>query len=170
VTGRAGAGVRVRGTCTGGHVTETTSTPGRTTWHGPCANDDCELKVYARRVPGDTPAEDPTAEKPPPADPHTVIEVPAYRDDPKPSFDPDDRPAGPPVAPAGDAPAGGAASGVPSSSSATKPGDAGGGGSGAAAVDVDEQPRGLRGRLRARRSSRAGQDEDEDHFFPTVGF
>jgi hypothetical protein len=55
----------VRGTCKEGHVTETTSAPGRVTWHGTCATEECELSVYAKRVPKDArPPEDKAAKTP----------------------------------------------------------------------------------------------------------
>lgn len=61
--------MRVRGTCVAGHVTETTSDPGRVTWHGPCATKGCTHQVYAKRVPADVrPPTDDAAVVPPPAD------------------------------------------------------------------------------------------------------
>lgn len=50
---RRGGRVKVRGTCTAGHVTETTSDPGRITWDGECAADGCSNRVHAKRVPVD---------------------------------------------------------------------------------------------------------------------
>lgn len=56
----------MRGTCSAGHVTETTSDPGRVTWHGTCADPECDLPVYAKRVPKDIrPDVDPAAQTPP---------------------------------------------------------------------------------------------------------
>lgn len=93
--------VRVRATCPDGHVTEATSDPGRVTWEGTCSTEGCEHPVKGRRVPRDVrPAQDPAAQPAPADDPHTVIEVPAYRDDPGPSFDepqPEDEPASEPA-------------------------------------------------------------------------
>ena len=82
MTSKPKASVRVRGTCTAGHVTETRSTPGRVTWEGTCGHDGCQLPIHARRVPKDTPA--PPADTAPadPTDRHRVIEVTSY-DQPK---------------------------------------------------------------------------------------
>jgi len=113
VTSKPKASVRVRGTCTAGHVTETRSTPGRVTWEGTCGHDGCQLPIHARRVPKDTPA--PPADTAPadPTDRHRVIEVTSYDQPkhPRPAAEPE--PAGDgPAAAAGAAPDDGAAPAV----------------------------------------------------------
>jgi len=102
--------VRVRGTCSRGHITETKSDPGRVTWHGPCATEGCDELVYAKRVPRDVrPPEVDGAQEPPAADnDDDVREVsfdvpqpkrPAGREpalpepDPEPAGEPEDGPA-----------------------------------------------------------------------------
>jgi hypothetical protein len=76
------AGVRVRGTCTDGHVTETRSDPGRVRWEGLCATPGCGLQVRASRIPAEAPEAKATDAVPAPADdsndPHRVREVTSY--------------------------------------------------------------------------------------------
>lgn len=47
------SGVKVRGSCTAGHITEATAPPRRVTWNGTCSHDGCGLPVTARRIPRD---------------------------------------------------------------------------------------------------------------------
>lgn len=98
MTSKPKASVRVRGTCTAGHVTETRSTPGRVTWEGTCGHDGCQLPIHARRVPKDTPPPPADTTGPDPTDRHRVIEVTSYEQQPK-----HPRPAEP-AKPAGDGP------------------------------------------------------------------
>lgn len=51
-TGKA-SGIKVRGSCRNGHVTEATSNPGRLTWEGPCSHEGCDLNLRAKRIPRD---------------------------------------------------------------------------------------------------------------------
>src|SRR3954454_17878100 len=80
---KKGRSVRVRGTCKSGHITETTSAPGRVRWEGSCATPGCDLEVRASRVPAETPAAKATDAVPVPADndsndPHRGREVTSY--------------------------------------------------------------------------------------------
>lgn len=75
-------GIKVRGTCTAGHVTETTSDPGRVTAEATCGHGGCTLPVKCRRIPRDRPestAPAGTVRPPAAGDPHDVIEVKGYR-------------------------------------------------------------------------------------------
>lgn len=65
------AGVRVRGTCPDGHVTNTVSPPGKVTWRGECMQTDCTHRVLCRRVTGaqsTAPPGAPATSSPPSAD------------------------------------------------------------------------------------------------------
>lgn len=56
-------GVKVRGACPKGHVTQTTSPPGRVTWRGVCSDPKCKERVICRRMPAErTPAAAPAGE------------------------------------------------------------------------------------------------------------
>jgi hypothetical protein len=55
-------GVRVRGECPAGHVTETVAPRGRVTWHGECSADGCDEKVLAKRIPRTKAPETPAAD------------------------------------------------------------------------------------------------------------
>jgi hypothetical protein len=61
---RMAAGVKVRGSCSAGHITEAVAEKGRATWNGVCSVEGCGRKVTAKRVPRDRvppapPASDP---------------------------------------------------------------------------------------------------------------
>jgi hypothetical protein len=165
-------GVRCRGTCKDGHTTEAVAESGRVTWHGECATEGCERKVYCRRVPADTPAP-PAETKVAETDPHRVLEVPGYRDEPAPAEPDDDGQQQQPGEPGGDPgsgeqPAGAGAPGAtpPRRGKRTRRGPAA-----APAPPVTptppraERPRGVLGRLRARLGDDTHDDDNEDALF-----
>lgn len=79
------SGVKVRGTCKAGHITEATAQPGRVTWQGKCADNSCDLQVNARRIPKD---QIPSGESAVNADdPYRVIKVDSYGDTGHPAGD-----------------------------------------------------------------------------------
>jgi hypothetical protein len=158
--------VRCRGTCKAGHTTEAEAEPGRVTWHGACATEGCEQKVYCRRVPADTPA-------PPPetrvaqSDPHRVLEVPGYRDEPAPPDEPTDTGDEP-----GEPAPGATGEPAPAPRKRKRQG-AGRRPAGAAAAPAPpvtptppraERPRGLVGRFRARIADDVDDAEDDRLF------
>ena len=53
MTATKAAGVRVRGSCKNGHITETVADRGRVTAQVVCSHDGCEQKVNCRRIPKD---------------------------------------------------------------------------------------------------------------------
>lgn len=69
-------GVKVRGACPKGHVTQTTSPPGRVTWRGECSDPKCRERVICRRVPTEPPAPgEPAAGEPEQSAPNTARKV-----------------------------------------------------------------------------------------------
>src|SRR5689334_11858895 len=48
-------GIRVRGTCSAGHVTESNAAPKRATQTGECGHEGCEVTVRRTRIPTATP-------------------------------------------------------------------------------------------------------------------
>lgn len=69
------AGVKVRGACPKGHVTQTTSEPGRVTWRGECSDPKCKERVICRRMPAErAPAAAPAGE-PEQSSPNTARKV-----------------------------------------------------------------------------------------------
>ena len=68
-------GVKVRGACPKGHITQTTSTPGRVTWRGECSDPKCKERVIARRMPAERAPADQPAGEPEQSAPHTARKV-----------------------------------------------------------------------------------------------
>lgn len=162
---RPGRGVRCRGTCKDGHTTEVTSEPGRVSWHGPCPHDGCRLKVYARRVPDSTPPppDTKTTDTHAGEDPHRVLEVSAYRDEPQPQPERPDEPERP-----GDG--AGGAGGDDQPAAPPRPAHQRGRRAAAPAPPVHPEPgpparpRGVLGRLRHRLNAGAEHDDDGELF------
>lgn len=68
-------GVQVRGACRHGHITQTTSPPGKVTWRGECSDPQCKERVICRRAPVEKPPADQPAGEPEQAAPNTARKV-----------------------------------------------------------------------------------------------
>lgn len=68
-------GVKVRGACPKGHVTQTTSPPGRVTWRGVCSDPKCKERVICRRMPAERPPEGEPVGEPEQSAPNTARKV-----------------------------------------------------------------------------------------------